>query len=104
VNWPTQRAEEKGIDVKLAVDFISMAIRGDYDIGIIMSEDTDLVPALEAVINLRAMTHVHCEVAAWQPLSGPRRGLKLSGGSKLWCHYLTQADYQAVADPTDYTR
>jgi uncharacterized LabA/DUF88 family protein len=26
-----------------------MAVRGDYDVGILMSTDTDLKPALEAV-------------------------------------------------------
>jgi uncharacterized LabA/DUF88 family protein len=99
--WPTQKAEEKGVDVKLAVDFISMAINQMYDVGIIMSEDTDLVPALEAVFNLKQATGVHCEVATWQPLSGPRRGLKLSA-TKLWCHYLDVNEYRHVADSARY--
>jgi uncharacterized LabA/DUF88 family protein len=36
---------EKGVDVKLAVDLITTA--KEYDIGILISGDTDLVPAVE---------------------------------------------------------
>jgi hypothetical protein len=47
------REEEKGIDVALAIDFVTMAVRGEYDVGVIMSTDTDLKPALEAVAQMR---------------------------------------------------
>ena len=40
-------AQEKGIDVALCIDFVAMAIDGLYDVGVIMSTDTDLLPALE---------------------------------------------------------
>ena len=46
------RPIEKGIDVKLAIDAVMLALRGDYDVGILASCDTDLVPVLEAVIAL----------------------------------------------------
>ena len=32
--WPHHKPEEKGIDVSLAVDFVLMAVQGDYDVGI----------------------------------------------------------------------
>ena len=47
--WPTDPAEEKGIDVALAIDFVRFAIYGAYDVGVIMSTDSDLQPALEFV-------------------------------------------------------
>ncbi|MDR0284680.1 MAG: NYN domain-containing protein, partial [Propionibacteriaceae bacterium] len=47
-----QKPTEKGIDVSLAVDFVTLAVQGKYDIGILMSLDTDLIPALEFVHNL----------------------------------------------------
>src|SRR5438477_471755 len=47
--WPREKAEEKGIDVALAIDFVMTAVRGDYDVGVVVSTDTDLKPALEAV-------------------------------------------------------
>ena len=50
--WPDERAEEKGIDVAIAVDLVMMAVAKEYDVGILMSTDTDLKPALEAVASL----------------------------------------------------
>lgn len=44
-----ERSREKGIDVKLATDVIVGAVDGKYDIAIIVSSDTDLVPALDWV-------------------------------------------------------
>ena len=39
------RPQEKGIDVALAVDLVRLAIQGDYDVGVVMSTDNDLLPA-----------------------------------------------------------
>jgi len=52
-DWPRRSAEEKSIDVALAVDFVMMVARRECDVGILFSSDTDLVPALEAVLALR---------------------------------------------------
>src|SRR6266571_444128 len=57
--WPTrsrvgERPQEKGIDVALAIDFVVMAVRKELDVGILMSTDTDMKPALEAVARLTA--------------------------------------------------
>jgi uncharacterized LabA/DUF88 family protein len=35
-------AEEKGIDVRIALDVILMALRSEYDVGVIFSQDQDL--------------------------------------------------------------
>lgn len=86
--YPAVPAQEKGVDVQLAVDFVAMAVRGEYDVGVLMSEDTDLKPALEAVM---ALPRTHCEVATWDPPGATRRGLKIPG---LWCHYIGEADYR----------
>jgi len=37
---------EKGVDVKLAVDLLASAFRNDYDAAIIVSNDSDFVPAI----------------------------------------------------------
>ncbi len=44
-----QRSREKGIDVKIAVDLIAGAVDKQYDTAIIVSSDTDLVPAIDWV-------------------------------------------------------
>ena len=95
--WPQEPAQEKGIDVALAVDFVKLAINGAYDVGVIMSTDTDMLPALEVVRN-HDPGQVHVAVAAWGT-QGNHQRLRLPG---LWCHWLNQADYHAVADTTKY--
>jgi uncharacterized LabA/DUF88 family protein len=47
------RIREKGTDVKIAVDLIVGAMKNKYDIAIIVSSDTDLIPAIEEVKNLK---------------------------------------------------
>ncbi len=49
-NWPNERPQEKGIDVQLAVDLVRGYVAQEFDIGIVASTDTDLLPAIEAVI------------------------------------------------------
>lgn len=45
-------AQEKGIDVLVALEVVRMARRNDLDAVILASQDTDLVPALEEAIAL----------------------------------------------------
>lgn len=101
-DWPSRKPEEKGIDVKLAVDFVAMAINGDYDVGVIVSADTDLKPALEFVV---AGMGGQCiaEVAAWREPGRrcPRLDIR---GHKIWCHWMTRVDYDSMADPRNYAR
>jgi hypothetical protein len=101
--WPTQPAQEKGIDVALAVDFVLMAARGDYDVGIMFSSDTDLIPALEAVVALGPGDLPACEVAAWARPQSRARTLAVRG-ARLRRHLLDTADFLAVADDADYTQ
>lgn len=86
---------EKGIDVQIALSIALGAERDAYDVAVLFSADTDLLPALEEA---RAAGK-HVEVAAWKPDRGYSSQLRLPG---LWCHYLTRRDYDFVADPTDY--
>lgn len=100
-DWPREREHEKGIDVQLAIDLVAGAVRGEYEVGILMSTDTDLKPALEFVRDLQGDPYPRCEVAAWSSSSGYSRRLSISGG-QIWCHWLDEADYRAVADPANY--
>jgi uncharacterized LabA/DUF88 family protein len=45
----TERFREKGIDVKLATDLIVGAVDDKYDTAIIISSDSDLIPAIDWV-------------------------------------------------------
>lgn len=43
---------EKGIDVRIAIDMVSLAYTQAYDVAILVSNDADLVPAVEKVKDL----------------------------------------------------
>ncbi|MBI3961961.1 MAG: NYN domain-containing protein [Deinococcus sp.] len=96
--WPQEKAREKGIDVHLAVDFVTLALEGFYEVGIMASADTDLVPALEYVHRKLGRT---VEVVAWR--SARARGRLSISGANIWCHWIDRVGYDAIADPTDYT-
>lgn len=99
-DYPKTPAVEKGVDVALAVDLVYNGLRRFYDLAIVFSTDTDLVPALEAMCELRrAWGEPRLEVATWAPT---RKRLRVDG-SPFWCHQLAQADYERVRDQTDYT-
>jgi uncharacterized LabA/DUF88 family protein len=95
--WPRESAQEKGIDVALAVDFFDLAVVMAYDVGILFSSDTDLLPVLEKVT---ARKFARVEVAAWTNVFR----LRFSGTTLPWCHHLTMADFLSVVDPSDYTK
>jgi hypothetical protein len=96
---------EKGIDVALAVDLVRMGVQGRYDVAIVMSADTDLRPALEAVVALReAGSTIEVEVAAWKTKRYHQRLSLLGGGAPQWppCHSLDRSAYEAVQDKSKY--
>lgn len=98
-DFPTSKPEEKGIDVQIALDFVMMAVRGEYDVGVLMSGDTDLLPALEEVMGLDGPM---AEVAAFRPNIGSGRRLSLRN-TPLNCHWINEAAYTTIRDDTDYT-
>lgn len=87
---------EKGIDVLIALGIVMGAMRDEYDVAVLMSADTDLLPALETARELGKRV----EVAAWRS-RGWSSQLRLPG---MWCHNLDEASYRRLHDPTDYTQ
>ena len=91
---------EKGIDVSIAVDLMNAAASGRFDVAVVCSADTDLIPAIEAVMNGYAGSTMAVEVAGW------REG---QYGQRIWIpgrdlpvNWLYRDNYDAVHDPTDY--
>lgn len=95
-NWPTDKAREKGVDVMLACDFVRCALESGADTLILVSRDTDLVPALEMA---RDLGNVQVEVAMWRNCSR----LRFPGSaSPLWCTSLEGVDYVNSKDHRQY--
>lgn len=109
--WPDrcdshERPQEKGIDVVLAVDLVTMARDRLFDVAIVFSGDTDLLPALEYAAGLtRAHGRPRIEVAAFSA-PGYRRRLTVTAvpGVTAWCHWIQQDVYLRHADHTAYSR
>jgi len=95
-DWPKTPAAEKGIDVALAIDLVRLAMTGEYDAAVVVSSDTDLLPAIETVFALRL---AHVEVATW---AGASR-LRFADTQLPWCHHISETEYRTVLDPSDYT-
>jgi hypothetical protein len=99
---PGQPARQKGVDVELAVDVVSMAHEKQFEIAIVASTDTDLVPALEAVQRYRGLERVPrvCVVS----FEGLQKKLQLpdTRATQPYCFRLTRAEYASVHDPTIY--
>lgn len=76
-----------------------MAVRDDYDVAIIVSADTDLLPVVEGLIALKALNgKPEVEVVGWKGLS---KGLVVAGVPMRW---IGPRDFHTVRDDTDYNR
>ena len=96
-DWPDSPPQEKGVDVAIATDLVSLALRGACDVAVVASEDSDLIPAIEEV---QSQTRVRIEIVAWR---GGQRWRPLAiPGRRVWCHWLPRDDYEHVRDDTNY--
>ena len=91
--------QEKGIDVQLAVDFVAGAVSKNFDIGMIFSTDTDLLPPLEFLVEHPELGIQPAVAAWWSPAATP--ALTVSG-AKIEKHHLRQEDYERVRDMRSY--
>jgi uncharacterized LabA/DUF88 family protein len=99
-NWPKERAEEKGIDVQIAIDMVLMAINKDLDVAILASTDTDQRPVLEAFHALPMNPAPVVEVMAWRSDTANKR-LNVPT-QHVWAHFLEKSAYRRVWDKYDY--
>ncbi len=90
------RSDEKGIDVLMALA-VALDARDDlYDVGIVVTGDTDLLPAID--VALAAGKTI--ETAMWWSEQDPNR--KLPHKTSIHHHQLDHEVYDFVADLTDY--
>ena len=93
-------AREKGIDVQIAIDLVrSTLFHDEHDVAVLVSADTDLLPALELIVQERGSTAV--EVASWKGPHWSPQPLAVDGTS-IRQIALTDAIYQRIKDTTDY--
>ena len=93
-------AEEKGIDVRIALDVIRLAHRNEYDVALVFSQDQDLSEVAAEVRVISAEQSRWIKIASAFPVSPTarnRRGIN----STDWIP-VDRAAYDACIDPRDY--
>jgi hypothetical protein len=92
--------EEKGIDVRIAIDVIRMAHGGQYDVALIFSQDQDLSEVAAEIRTIASEQQRWIKVACAFPLSPTtrnRRGINAAD----WLA-IDRATYDACLDRRDY--
>ena len=92
--WPDVPAQEKGIDVMLAVELIQVAMGGEFGVVIVATHDTDLEPAIETAEGLGSTV---VETAGWQG-----RKLLRGGRGDRWHTFLNGAHFVRCRDRNPY--
>ena len=97
------RPREKGIDVALAIEMVRGAVDGRFDVAVLFSGDTDLLPAAEFV--RERLGDEAIEFAAWKPIDGSAARVLQIDGRRSRFHLFDETWYRkALHDPTDYNQ
>jgi hypothetical protein len=107
---PTSPGREKGIDVLVALTCIRQALRENVDLVILASRDTDLVPVLDTLLDMRAEDSrvAKVETTSWFNRKAAEEGnyagghLRTSDGRRVWNTNLDRAAFEASRDRRDY--
>ena len=94
--------EEKGIDVRIALDVIRLAHRAEYDVALIMSQDQDLSEVAEEIRTIAHEQNRWIKIACAfpsSPTSRNRRGIDKTDWIKI-----DRATYEQCLDRRDYRR
>jgi hypothetical protein len=93
-------ADEKGTDIRIALDIIRLAHANEYDVGLILSQDQDLSEAASEIRVIAREQRRWIRLASafpYSPGSRFRRGIDYTD----WIP-IAKADYDTCIDPTDY--
>lgn len=93
-------AEEKGIDVRVALDAIHLAYRDEYDVALIFSQDQDLSEVADRIRLISQEQGRWIKVASAfpvSPMSHNRRGINQTDWIRI-----DRALYDRCLDPRDY--
>ena len=97
-SFPT--GEEKGIDVRIALDVISLAHRRAYDVALVMSQDQDLSEVADEIRTIAQEQQRWIKIACAFPQSSAsqnRRGIERTDWIRI-----DQELYTRCLDPRDY--
>ena len=92
--------QEKGIDVRLALDVVRLARTGAYDVAVLFSQDQDLTEVADEVRAISVEQERWIKLASAFPVSPARRNRR--GINRTDWIPVDRATYDACLDPLDY--
>lgn len=93
-------AEEKGFDVRIALDVIRLAHRNEYDVALVFSQDQDLSEVADEIRVIAGEQSRWIKIACAFPFSPTVRNRRGINGTD-WIR-IDRATYDACLDPKDY--
>jgi len=92
--------QEKGIDIRIALDVVRLARQNDYDVALIFSQDQDLTEAVDEVKQTARLQGRWIKIASAYPLSPTSRNRR--GIDKTDWIPISRDMYDKCIDPRDY--
>jgi len=92
--------QEKGVDIRIALDIVRMARESVYDVCLILSQDQDLTEAVDEIKHIGAKDNRWIKVACafpFSPTTKNKRGVDKTDWIKI-----DRAVYDACLDHRDY--
>jgi uncharacterized LabA/DUF88 family protein len=92
--------QEKGIDVRIALDVVRLARQNAYDVALLFSQDQDLSEVADEVRAISRDENRWIKIASAFPISPASRNRR--GVNKTDWLPIDRATYDACLDPNDY--
>jgi uncharacterized LabA/DUF88 family protein len=92
--------EEKGIDIRIALDCVSLALSNDFDVAVIFSQDQDMSEVVDEIKKIARVQKRWIKVACAFPSSSTASNRRGINGSE-WIPF-DQATYNGCVDKHDY--
>jgi uncharacterized LabA/DUF88 family protein len=92
--------QEKGVDVRIALDIVRLAREERYDVALVFSQDQDLSEAAVEIREIAAAQDIWIKIASafpFSPTSHNTRGINRTDWIRI-----DRATYDACRDQTDY--
>jgi hypothetical protein len=92
--------EEKGIDIRIALDCVSLSLSNDLDVAVIFSQDQDMSEVVDEIKKIARLQKRWIKVACAFPLSATASNRRGINGAE-WVSF-DQALYEKCVDPRNY--
>jgi uncharacterized LabA/DUF88 family protein len=90
---------EKGIDIRIALDLVKTVRKGECDIVVLFSQDSDFTEVAKEVREIAKERGRWVKIASAFPYDASKNRIGIEATD--WIH-ISKSDYDSCIDPTDY--